>query len=1124
MKKTSIGVIFFVLLVGLFCSSSNVFADTSSGVIMDKAYLEGVYTCYTKDHVRTGTGSQSPITLDDFPVFAIGKATSFGGNTSFLIVNDEDGLVLLPTGLTDISDNNLRCNELFIGYSGPGGSFQGLFDKAGITRPNASSSADEKSSFLTSLGYTPKNTGSTSGVCSAINFTLTSTFGSSHTSTLSTTGDVQSHSLCAENLDNGKISNSTTMSQAVNGGQDVLKFSINGKKLTVAYSEFVQQYDTSARQYSEVRKGSSTTFNLSDFSTWDSFMNAVANHFASKKLGSCTSNGGDGGAVTQCKYYTLKLTDTFTSNPTESVFKTFTINDKTKAANSAIKFLSGSDDLKDWNSLAYSDAQKVTLYQKYLEDLFEIQFYDDSCASVTESEGERMVLAGYKKVKWNFDSGAKTCYVKSDKESSVKSVNGINSNNHFGEKIESDDSKTAFQKLLDEIDSITLADGKFAETTENDELTEGEVEQTCVNSGGAVSLGWIVCPILEWLGRAADDTYSNYVEPSLKIEPQLFSDNKDEGTLKAWSTFRDIANLLFVILLLVVIFSQLTGVGIDNYGIKKILPKIIVVAILVNLSYLICLICVDLSNILGNAFKALFDNLSTGTPTLNISDSNLNGSAVVATTLTGVAVLGALVLMVGAVWQNPAILLSLLVSALGVVIAVFFLFILLSARQAAVIVLTVISPLAFICYMLPNTKKLFDRWLKFGEGLLLVYPICGLLVGGGDYVSRLLLSAGFAQGGFISAFTAMIVGVLPIFFIPTVLKGAFAAMGNIGAAITGVGKNLQGRATRGMRNAEGYKTAQKRGLERRTRIKAGYNEKTGELTRGGRIKARFANTRFGRGIGYGKSQAGYIESAKKIAGENESASASLVTALSSADIAKRGGDVKGYYNDMLVKAGNTGNVSNVNAAIAAAVNSGQIKEKDIADMLRNALNDGNIKISNDGTMSNMLREMAAKYGSGFLSTDAELKSFMQKGGVDSGRKLALGGYGDYARAGNMDATDIKKEDVNKLSGDSLSGLIRSGVLDQGMAQQMLAMNPNISNDKRIMLGAAANNLGGGMSVEDFKEAAKSIANNPADAGLISGMTETMAKALTSATPQSVNVVQNFQGGGRQIDSVDVKLR
>ena len=366
---------------------------------------------------------------------------------------------------------------------------------------------------------------------------------------------------------------------------------------------------------------------------------------------------------------------------------------------------------------------------------------------------------------------------------------------------------------------------EYQDPTEGVTDDGGTVELTCANSGGAESLGWIVCPILEWMGNAANDVYNDYVAPSLEVEPQLFSQNPDEGTRDAWGVFQSLANICFIILVLIVIFSQLTGVGIDNYGIKKILPKLIVTAVLVNLSYLICLICVDLSNILGNALQALFDGLSTGTPTLNIPDSNANLGSAGTTVLTGVAVLAALVVMVGAVWKNPAILLSLLVAALGIVIAIFFLFILLSARQAAIIVLTVVSPIAFVSYILPNTKKLFDKWLKFWEGLLLVYPICGLLIGGGDYVSRLLLSAGFAKGGFISAFTAMIVGVLPIFFIPTVLKGAFAAMGAIGSRITGFGDRMRGGATRGLRNSEGYKNIQERGRETGIRRRAGYDSK-----------------------------------------------------------------------------------------------------------------------------------------------------------------------------------------------------------------------------------------------------------------------------------------------------------
>ena len=386
----------------------------------------------------------------------------------------------------------------------------------------------------------------------------------------------------------------------------------------------------------------------------------------------------------------------------------------------------------------------------------------------------------------------------------------------------------------------------------------GSIEPNCANSGAAETLGWILCPALNVLSNAANDVYNNTVEPMLQIQPELFSQNENYGTRYAWGIFQTIANILFVILFLFVIFSQLTGVGIDNYGIKKILPKLILVIILVNLSYYICLICVDLSNILGNSLQNMFDSLplsANGMATSITIEDGANSKAfeIAATGLTGVALLGTLVIGIWAVIANPAIILSLLVSALGIVIAIFFLFILLAMRQAAIIVLTVLSPVVFVCYLLPNTKKLFDKYIQLGKALLLLYPICGLLVGGGNYVSRLLLSSGFAKAnGLATAFTAMIVGIVPIFFIPTLLKGSFAALGNLGARISGVGERLRGGVTRGIRNSDSYKQAQERGIERRTRIRAGYDKNGnkrevgafGRLMRGGRRQMQRESLRY----------------------------------------------------------------------------------------------------------------------------------------------------------------------------------------------------------------------------------------------------------------------------------------
>ena len=315
------------------------------------------------------------------------------------------------------------------------------------------------------------------------------------------------------------------------------------------------------------------------------------------------------------------------------------------------------------------------------------------------------------------------------------------------------------------------------------------------------------------MGDAAEGLYNDAVKPALQVEPQLFTDG-NAGAQQAWETFRNIANGVLIIFFLFIIFSQLTGVGIDNYGIKKALPKVIVAAVLMNLSFFLCEILVDLSNIFGNSLQALFNGLPVGTVPDNISGVDIGEIATGAgtTLLTGGVLAGALVGGIWAAGGGVATAVGLLVAVIGVVVSIFFLFIILSVRQAAIIVLAVISPIAIVCYMLPNTKNWFDKWWKFFGSLLLVYPIAGLLVGGGNFVSKLMLAIGGSDGGFFWAFTAMLASIVPIFFIPTVLRNSLNAVGQLGTRISGIGQRvgsrLSGGADKAIRGSERFKNYQ----------------------------------------------------------------------------------------------------------------------------------------------------------------------------------------------------------------------------------------------------------------------------------------------------------------------------
>lgn len=687
------------------------------------------------------------------------------------------------------------------------------------------------------------------------------------------------------------------------------------------------------------------------------------------------------------------------------------------------------------------------------------------------------------------------------------------------------------------------ADSSIDEVDESVKTDKDDDDVTCMNSGAGKSLGWILCPVLDLLTSTAEKTYNSIIKPSMNIESDLFDQNgAGAGTRSAWGVFQGIANAAFMILFMVVIISQVTGIGINNYGIKKILPKLIVVAILVNISWYICVIATDVSNIIGNSIQELFEHLPTGggeaasitLATVSGGERAINIAA--KGTLNAVAILGA-VAGIGAIIINPAILLSLLISALGVVISVFTLFVLLSARQALVVVLTVVSPVAIVCFMLPNTKKIFDRWLKISEGMLLVYPICGLLVGGGDFVSRLLLTLA-NQGGFFIVLTAMIVGIVPIFFIPTVLKKSFAAAGDIGAKISGYGQRVSRGAQRGIRDSNAYK-------QTATRMNAGVN-RSGNLTGLGKARAKIAESRMGRSLGMDRAMAGSLAQAKKNQDASNSAGAMLLGASAREGIAKAteldaaelgsgfaAGQEGAYYGRMFIEAAEKGNETQMSSAIEAMRNS-NMKPKDIAKLVRYAENKGKLNFNGDSNArAAWLRDLSKNYGNDFLSTDMELATWAKTGGSYGNSTMTrLGDFGEYASGSGMIGNDdVKPEDIARLSGDSLAAMAVGKQLNSSMAKSVLASSPNLSADKKIMLSAIA----GGATVTDanaFKEQAKALMNADDAAFANSGQTKvnsagvreaaievggklwTRAErdAMTSAQPRTVNIV-DIDGNG-----------
>lgn len=236
-------------------------------------------------------------------------------------------------------------------------------------------------------------------------------------------------------------------------------------------------------------------------------------------------------------------------------------------------------------------------------------------------------------------------------------------------------------------------------------------------NGSAIVTDYIICPIVESMYTGIGLVVNTIEASGLLAIPSLFSGGELEGDSQkglfaAWGVMRDLANIGIVVGLFIVVFSQATSYGLSAYGIKKMLPRVVIAALLVNLSYIICAVLIDVFNILGSSLdemvKLALDNALVNTDIGNIISEN-SMSIASALTTAGLAILVTAVIL---------LILFFLILLLGLVCVVF-----LVARQILIICLVIAAPLAFIAWLFPNTENYFKKWWSTLIKLLAIYPI-----------------------------------------------------------------------------------------------------------------------------------------------------------------------------------------------------------------------------------------------------------------------------------------------------------------------------------------------------------------------------------------------------------------
>ena len=393
--------------------------------------------------------------------------------------------------------------------------------------------------------------------------------------------------------------------------------------------------------------------------------------------------------------------------------------------------------------------------------------------------------------------------------------NSSNSSENSSEtkEVEDDDSshETEQAKTQNQNSGTTTTETTSPENANS----ENQNELSCSEQIGILS--FIVCPTTGLLAKGIDALYST-IETFLVIKP-ITSDNKSPIYI-IWSYIRNVANILFIIFLLLIVYSQVTGLGFSNYNIKKMLPKLIIAAILVNFSYLICQVLVDVSNIIGNALKSFLEGIATTAiqnqhpeakldEPLNIYDIFLaiaGGTSL--TILGGVGIATAVAASGG--------LLSILFTLIPIVFAGFIAVVVglitISLRQAVVILLTITSPIIFALYVLPNTHKYYLKWKSIFAQMLVFFPAFSFLFGVSKVLGYLFIFSSETPFGVI---IGIAVQVLPIMFAIKMLNMSKSVLGDVNQALSGVSGKLNKTVSKEFSTAAELARAnyQKRALE-----------------------------------------------------------------------------------------------------------------------------------------------------------------------------------------------------------------------------------------------------------------------------------------------------------------------
>lgn len=294
-------------------------------------------------------------------------------------------------------------------------------------------------------------------------------------------------------------------------------------------------------------------------------------------------------------------------------------------------------------------------------------------------------------------------------------------------------------------------------------------------------LGYFICPAINVAISFADGAWS--------IFEFLLINNPLDGSgtyYDSWTKVRDIANAILVVIFLGIVISQVSNIGISNYGIKKMLPRLVIVAVAINISYYLMQVIVDIANITGKSIDSIFSGFESysGLKAAN-GWSVLFDSILLSATVAGSV---GVTLAAGAVLGWPAIILFLGAMIIPAIIGIIAGLLALQVRSMLIPILAIFSPVALVAWVLPNTQKLFDKWKSMFTGLVFLYPLASIYYGGLKFAASITLGSGKSSSiQRLMALAALFIGT---FMVAVIAIKSNSIMGKIVGGIGGFANKL----------------------------------------------------------------------------------------------------------------------------------------------------------------------------------------------------------------------------------------------------------------------------------------------------------------------------------------------